>query len=101
MAFPCPICGAVANTRSSRMISALTKETYYNCSNDNCCHQFKTFEGDPITLALPIKDGQAIPFALIRKMTPSKKKHQTTAMKAETHKPNSDKPGHVIHILAG
>ena len=75
MAFPCPICGSVANTRSSHMLSATTKETYYNCSNDNCCHQFKTMESDPVTLALPIRGGQAIPFTLVRKLAPPKKKH--------------------------
>ena len=102
MAFPCPICGSVANTRSSRMISALTKETYYNCSNDNCCHQFKTMEGDPVTLALPIKGGQAIPFTLVRTLaTPKKKSKEVATMKAEGSTKNIDKPGHVIHILAG
>lgn len=53
MAFPCPICGGVAHIRSSRMLSTTTKETYYNCRNDECCHQFKTLEGDPVTLAVP------------------------------------------------
>lgn len=101
MAFPCPICSSVANTRSSRMISALTKETYYNCSNDNCCHQFKTMEGDPVTLALPIKDGQAIPFTLIRKLAPPKKKQKAGVIKTEENTRNADNPGHVIHIMAG
>jgi len=61
MAFPCPLCGAVSRVRTSRMLSATTKETYYNCSNHDCCHQYKTTEGDPLTVACPIPGGQAIP----------------------------------------
>lgn len=101
MAFPCPICGSVAKTRSSRMLSATTKETYYNCSNDNCCHQFKTMESDPVTLALPIRGGQAIPFTLVRKLAPPKKKHQEAVTKPEESTKNTAHPGQVIHILAG
>ena len=101
MAFPCPICGSVAKTRSSRMLSATTKETYYNCSNDDCCHQFKTMESDSVTLALPIKGGQAIPFTLVRKLAPPKKKHQEAVTKPEESTKNTAQPGQVIHILAG
>lgn len=61
MAFPCPLCGAVSRVRTSRMLSAATKEIYYNCSNDDCCHQYKTLEGEPITLAQPIHGGARIP----------------------------------------
>ena len=101
MAFPCPICGSVAKTRSSRMLSATTKETYYKCSNDNCCHQFTTMESDPVTLALPIRGGQAIPFTLVRKLAPPKKKHQEAVTKPEENTKNTAQPGQVIHILAG
>lgn len=99
MAFPCPICGDVANTRSSRMLSATTKETYYNCRNDECCHQFKTMEGDPVTLALPINGGQSVPIALQRKPAPATKKREE-----ETATPGKGittvTPGRVINILA-
>ncbi|OQS36046.1 ogr/Delta-like zinc finger family protein [Chromobacterium haemolyticum] len=61
MAFPCPLCGAVSRVRTSRMLSAATKENYYNCGNDDCCHQYKTLEGEPLTLAQPIKGGAQIP----------------------------------------
>ncbi|UGA40192.1 ogr/Delta-like zinc finger family protein [Chromobacterium haemolyticum] len=37
-----------------------TKEIYYNCSNDDCCHQYKTLEGEPLTLAQPIHGGARI-----------------------------------------
>lgn len=101
MAFPCPICGSVAKTRSSRMLSATTKETYYNCSNDDCCHQFKTMESDPVTLAQPIKGGKAIDFTLTRKLDSPKKKHQEAVTKPEENTKNTAQPGQVIHILAG
>lgn len=54
MANLCPICGAVALTRTSRRLSNETREIYYSCTGMECLHQFKTYEGDPVTLALPI-----------------------------------------------
>ncbi|WP_083370075.1 ogr/Delta-like zinc finger family protein [Chromobacterium sphagni] len=68
MAFLCPLCGAMSRVRTSRMMSATSKEIYYNCSNDDCCHQYKTLEGDPRTLAQPIKGGMAIPLEQLRQL---------------------------------
>lgn len=44
MAFKCPDCGATAYTRTSRMMSILTRETYYQCSNLECGATFKSYE---------------------------------------------------------
>lgn len=41
MAFPCPHCGENMITRSSLMISQLTRESYYQCSNAHCGHTAK------------------------------------------------------------
>lgn len=68
MAFPCPLCGASSRARTSRMLSATTKETYYNCTNDDCCHQYKTLEGDPRTLAKPVSPAQVIPAEKLRSL---------------------------------
>ncbi|WP_160310640.1 ogr/Delta-like zinc finger family protein [Chromobacterium subtsugae] len=68
MAFPCPLCGAMSRVRTSRMLTASTKEIYYNCSNDDCCHQYKTMEGEPRTVAQPIKGGAQIPPERLRKL---------------------------------
>lgn len=54
MTFPCPICGEESITRTSRMVGASTKEKYYSCRNEACMHQYKTYEGDPVTIALPV-----------------------------------------------
>lgn len=40
----CPICRCTAHTRSSRDISAETKERYNQCTNINCGHTFITME---------------------------------------------------------
>lgn len=68
MAFPCPLCGASSRARTSRMLSATTKETYYNCTNDDCCHQYKTLEGDPRTLAKPVSPAEVIPANQVRRI---------------------------------
>lgn len=75
MAFPCPLCGAMSRVRTSRMLSATAKEIYYNCSNDDCCHQYKTMEGEPRTVAQPIKGGTLIPPERLRKLPSA---HPTT-----------------------
>ncbi|MDE1715912.1 hypothetical protein PWG14_25955, partial [Chromobacterium amazonense] len=42
---------------------------YYNCSNDDCCHQYKTMEGEPRTVAQPIKGGAQIPPERLRALS--------------------------------
>lgn len=90
MAFPCPLCGASSRVRTSRMLSATTKETYYNCSNDDCCHQYKTLEGDPRTLAKPVNPAETIPANQVRRMVLTEK----PAITAVTHS-----PGKLRHTL--
>ncbi|GLR13291.1 hypothetical protein GCM10007907_20810 [Chitinimonas prasina] len=41
MAFDCPHCGGVAKTRTSRRMSTVTRESYYQCENLSCGHTFK------------------------------------------------------------
>lgn len=41
MATKCAHCGSVAYTRSSRMLSAVTQEEYFQCSNVACGHTFR------------------------------------------------------------
>ncbi|WP_293765915.1 ogr/Delta-like zinc finger family protein [uncultured Aquitalea sp.] len=93
MAFPCPLCGAASRVRTSRMLSATTKETYYNCSNDACCHQYKTLEGDPRTLAKPVNPAQVIPPERLRQLPPtaSPSKAPATAITRE--------PGRLRHTV--
>ncbi|AOZ50662.1 ogr/Delta-like zinc finger family protein [Chromobacterium vaccinii] len=64
MAFPCPLCGAVSRVRTSRMLTATAKEIYYNCSNNDCCHQY-----EPRTVAQPIKGGALIPPERLRALS--------------------------------
>lgn len=90
MAFPCPLCGASSRVRTSRMLSATTKETYYNCTNDDCCHQYKTLEGEPRTLAKPVHPAEAIPANQVRRMVLTEK----PAITAVTHS-----PGKLRHTL--
>ncbi|MDN0075618.1 ogr/Delta-like zinc finger family protein [Crenobacter sp. SG2303] len=42
MAFTCPHCGAIANTRTSRMMSAKLREARHQCSDLECGHTFAT-----------------------------------------------------------
>lgn len=44
MAMRCPVCENTANVRTSRYISDVTKETYYQCRNIDCSCTFKTVE---------------------------------------------------------
>lgn len=91
MAFPCPLCGASSRARTSRMLSATTKETYYNCTNDDCCHQYKTLEGDPRTLAKPTKGGVHIPSDQLR---PLQYKEQAPAPQVL-----AITPGRILHRI--
>lgn len=65
MAFTCPHCGSVANTRSSRYLSDLTQEEFLQCSNCTCGHTFTTFRTVRETLSPPAipKAGIHIPQA--------------------------------------
>lgn len=92
MAFPCPLCGAMSRVRTSRMLTATTKEIYYNCSNDHCCHQYKTMEGEPRTLAQPIKGGTQIPPERLRSL-PSALPTAPLALTVT--------PGHIRHRVLG
>ncbi|WP_407647856.1 ogr/Delta-like zinc finger family protein [Acinetobacter rathckeae] len=40
----CPICGSASHIRTSRYITKMTKEAYYQCRNTNCSATFKTNE---------------------------------------------------------
>lgn len=44
MAFTCPHCDHIANRRSSRHVTALLKESYYQCSNLRCGFTFAALE---------------------------------------------------------
>ena len=44
MAFTCPDCGATAVTRTSRSMSLLTREKYYQCTDLECSATFKSYE---------------------------------------------------------
>ena len=58
MSYLCPACGHVARKRSSRMLSREVREGYYSCTNDQCCGQFRTLEGDPVWTAKPASLGK-------------------------------------------
>ncbi|MFK7089314.1 ogr/Delta-like zinc finger family protein [Chromobacterium violaceum] len=65
MAFICPHCKQVAYTRTSRYLSELTQEEYFQCSNIACGHNFTSFRTVRETLspsALP-QAGIYIPMA--------------------------------------
>lgn len=51
MATRCAHCGAVAHTRTSRMVSATTQEEYFQCSNIKCGHTFKAVREHVETLS--------------------------------------------------
>lgn len=40
MSMPCPECGETAHIRTSRPMSALTREQYLHCTNERCQHVF-------------------------------------------------------------
>ena len=47
MAYPCMFCGFVSYARTSRMLTARVRETYYQCSDyEHCGKPFKTYS-DP------------------------------------------------------
>lgn len=41
MATKCAHCGSIAYTRSSRMLSSVSQEEYFQCSNVACGHTFR------------------------------------------------------------
>ncbi|MBX9298796.1 ogr/Delta-like zinc finger family protein [Chromobacterium vaccinii] len=65
MAFICPHCDQVAYTRTSRYLSELTQEEYFQCSNIACGHNFTSFRTVRETLSPPAlpKAGIHIPMA--------------------------------------
>ena len=40
----CPICRGASHTRTSRYITQMTKEVYYQCRTIECSATFKTLE---------------------------------------------------------
>ena len=51
MAFSCPHCKQTATRDTSRAVSVLTKEAYYQCKNLDCGHTFKSIEQVIYTLS--------------------------------------------------
>lgn len=51
MAFLCPHCQCVAYTRSSRYLSEVTQEEYFQCTNIVCSHTFSTIREARETLS--------------------------------------------------
>lgn len=51
MATKCAHCGCVAYTRSSRQLSPLTQEEYFQCSNVACGHTFTAIREHRETLS--------------------------------------------------
>lgn len=43
MLFKCPHCRSIARVRTSRELSELMREAYFQCSNIVCGHVFKTY----------------------------------------------------------
>ncbi|MEH6460379.1 ogr/Delta-like zinc finger family protein [Chitinimonas sp. JJ19] len=40
MSIRCPHCGKTAHTRTSKQVSRLSREVYFQCSNLECGHTF-------------------------------------------------------------
>lgn len=51
MATKCAHCGATAHTRSSRYLSLVTQEEYFQCSNVSCGHTFSAIREHRETLS--------------------------------------------------
>jgi hypothetical protein len=51
MAMTCPHCKQIATRDSSRQLSSVTKEAYYQCKNLECGHTFKSYEQVVYTLS--------------------------------------------------
>ncbi|MBN3005603.1 ogr/Delta-like zinc finger family protein [Chromobacterium alkanivorans] len=51
MATKCAHCGAVAHTRSSRMLSPVSQEEYFQCTNIACGHTFTAIREHRETLS--------------------------------------------------
>jgi hypothetical protein len=60
MVMKCPHCHSAATTRSSREISALVREVYYQCNNVVCGHTFKAMVEIVKTLSPPALADPAI-----------------------------------------
>ncbi|MFV4846462.1 DNA-binding transcriptional regulator [Edwardsiella tarda] len=57
----CPLCKSAAHARSSRYLSAETKERYHQCQNINCSCTFVTMETLARIIASPGKVDPAPP----------------------------------------
>ncbi|WP_137936084.1 ogr/Delta-like zinc finger family protein [Chitinivorax sp. B] len=51
MATKCAHCGFTANTRSSRYLTEITQEEYFQCSNPVCGHTFRALREHLETLS--------------------------------------------------
>lgn len=60
MAFTCPHCGALANTRSSRRQSIMLRESFMQCSDLECGHTFVTLTEVVRTLSPSGKPNAAV-----------------------------------------
>lgn len=50
----CPVCQHTSYTRTSRYLSAQTKEVYYQCQNMSCSTTFKTIESVDKIISEPL-----------------------------------------------
>jgi hypothetical protein len=62
--FKCPICGAVARTRTSRPLSEMTVRHYHQCQNFECSITFTTLNSVEklVTKRAPAKSYRLISF---------------------------------------
>ncbi|WP_083370100.1 ogr/Delta-like zinc finger family protein [Chromobacterium sphagni] len=83
MAFTCPHCEQVSYTRTSRYLSNLTQEEYFQCSNLTCGHTFTTYRYVRETLCPPAlpKAGVSIPMATKQRL--SELQHELRRKKLE------------------
>ena len=64
MAFDCPHCGGVAKTRTSRRMSTVTRESYYQCENLSCGHAFKVLAQIVYTVVQSANPNPAVAMSL-------------------------------------
>lgn len=86
MATKCAHCGCVAYTRSSRMISPVSQEEYFQCSNVACGHTFTAVREHRETLS-----PSATPNPLVRLPVASRARLLAVTL-AMRQKPGKDAP---------
>lgn len=54
MRITCPHCGQPGKVRSSRAVTAITREVYAQCENIDCCHVWKAIVSAVSTIVPPL-----------------------------------------------